>query len=115
MAKTTKRKHTHSLNFEQRVRMVDWLRANADKLAGMAPDEIVKVCGESIGHPCSLMQVREAAKASKVPWVHKRRRAANGNDKTRLGRLEARIANIEQQLGIKPPAETELPSDADLD
>lgn len=104
------RKHTNSLDMQKRFQILDWLRAHPDDLPNMTGDEIVAAVSESINHPCTLAQVRDIAKAANMRWAVKRKQPSGKTGSGgRMDRLEARIANIEAQLGITLPSDDELP------
>ncbi len=103
------RKHTNSLNMQKRIQILDWLRAHPDDLPNMTGDEIVTAVSESINHSCTLAQVRDIAKAANMRWQIKKTWSKKSGSAGRMDRLEARIANIEKQLGITLPDDDELP------
>ena len=105
----SKRKPPTMLTMQKRIQLLDWLRAHPDDLPNMTGPEVVKAVTDSINHPCTLHQIRETAKAANMRWqIKKSMPKGKTGVAGRMDRLEARIANIEQQLGISLPTDDEL-------
>ena len=108
---SNKRKPPTNLSMQKRIQILDWLRAHPDDLPNMGGQEIISAVSESINHPCTLNQIRQIAKAANMRWkIKKTMPTGKTGSAGRMDKLEARIANIEQQLGISLPTDDELQS-----
>lgn len=112
--------HVNSLNFSDRIKLVDWLRAERDVIPTRTVEENVEAAKAHIGRSCSAQQLRDLAKAADVPWRPQlpARTGGGAAGSRRYQELEARVKMLEQwceqiatSLDIPKPT---LPSDEDL-
>lgn len=102
----------NSLNFKQRLALVDWLRANENKMPDMLIEDIVTAAGKHIGATCSLKQLRSICAAAHIKWQPKRKerevaaRPVTLRDEVlalnrEVARLQLRFLALCQELGVE--------------
>ena len=96
----TKRKHVNSLTFKDKLRLMDWLRANEAKLPNLTIKEIVAAANEHLGpdKSCAVEQLRDICNDSHIIWACRTVRTTASPES--LAGIQKRLTLLERRFAM---------------